>query len=63
MIVGNNRLVGVDLRRENPHCGHATIQPKGTPVAYRILIYLADTVLDELPGERLGIVLVRKISD
>ena len=56
-------MVGVDLRRENPHCGHATILPKGTPVAYRILIYLADTVLDELPGDRLGIVLVRKISD
>ena len=34
------------------------MQPKRTPIAYRILIYLADTVLDELRGTDLALYLV-----
>ena len=34
------------------------MQPKRTPIAYLILIYLADTVLDELRGTDLALYLV-----
>ena len=51
--------VGDDLRRsKQTHYGHPTKKDAG---CLSLIIYLADTtVLDELPGGRLGIVLVRK---